>query len=126
MLQRPGGNRATGPRSPGPILDTGELIDRFLRSRIALTPATIRNYRWALIRLADIHTSLPLDMSVLTALMESEARYLNGSSQQVRWDILRVFYSWARKQNRSIPALPYVFWGRRHRGEKRGRKRTIR
>lgn len=119
MSQRQG---ESGARSLAQGLDTAGLATRFLRSRTNLSPATIRNNRWALMRLADAHTVLPMDIPILTAFMESEARYLNGSSQETLWKILRVFYGWARKQNRSVPVLPHVFFGRRRRGEKRGAK----
>ena len=122
MLQRQGESEA---RSPAQGPETTGLVMRFLRSRIVLSPATIRNNRWALMRLADAHPILPMDLPTLIAFMESEARYLNGSSQETFWKILRVFYGWARKQNGSIPMLPHVFFGRRRRGEKRGARRRL-
>ncbi|MFH1140120.1 MAG: hypothetical protein V1724_00275 [Chloroflexota bacterium] len=55
-------------------------------------------------------------------IVRRQQSYLGGRSQQTLWDRLRVFYSWAKFQGYPVPDLPYIGFGRRRRGERRGRK----
>lgn len=104
-------------------LDSERLVAAWLEGRADLAAETIKHDRWALMLLVDAHAMLPTRTSDLLGMVQAQASYLGGRSQQTLWDRLRVFYSWASSQGYAVPDLPYIGFGRRRRGERRGRKR---
>ena len=115
--------RTRPERKRHPIVVTMDMMETWLASRMDnMSRRTLISDRWALMLLADTHPALPFDVETVQAFVQNQAQYLGGRSQQTLWDRLRVFYSWARSQGYAVPDLPYVGFGRRRVGERRGRK----
>lgn len=105
-------------------LSTGDLADAFLDAKTAdCATNTIRKYRWALLCLERVYPVLP--RVTLEIIRSVEGEPLGANSQRVLYETLRDFYSWI-KANRDplVPDLPYVWFGRRRVGERRGRRRS--
>jgi len=103
-------------------------LDDLEQRRPPFMPKTIRNYGWALKWLTDVYPAgLPREVEEITAFVLFQEG-LSPQTQQTLWDLLRVFYSWMGRRYlgaaRELPTLPYVGFGERKRGEKRGARKT--
>lgn len=96
-----------------------------------LEPKTIRSYMWAMNYHGEVEPLICWRPREVIDFVEDQT--LEALVKQLLYDRLRVFYAWAgswiKEQHpmaASLPLLPYVWFGRRRKGERRGARRTRR
>ena len=122
MVQSSGDGRPSGVRRLVEDRSIRPLIDTYLEDNLAhCTGNTIRKYRWALLCLERVHPNLPRVTRDIIRFVQAEP--LGANSQRVLYETLQDFYAWIKaNEDPLVPELPYVWFGRRHIGEKRGAK----
>jgi len=105
-----------------------ELTQAFMDSRDGCAQRTLGYYRWAFAYLESQYVILPLDIAAVVELARNlppcyRRGRLSISTKRSFYMALRILYAWIRA-NRvpDMVVLPYENFGRRRRGERRGRK----
>ena len=123
MVQRVDEGAAARVRRLVKDLSTAQLADAYLDSkRRQCTDNTIRNYRWALGCLERVYPTLPRVTEDIICFVRNEP-FQSGNSRRNLYNTIRAFYVWVKSTEDSlVPELPYMNFGRRRAGEKRGAK----